>query len=88
MTNDIRATTYNTYLIDYKPTYYQSYIPISFKINQYAQNVTDLSDAKDKYGEVSVYGVGYSGEHIASNMRAWMVVNPDYTIDKSAQDCH
>lgn len=85
LTNDIRATTYNTYLIDYKPTYYQSYIPISFKINQYAQNVTDLSNAKDKYGEVSVYGVGYSGEHIASNMRAWMVVNPDYTIDKSAR---
>ena len=30
-------------------------------------------------------GVGYSGEHISSNMRAWMIVNPDYTISKSAR---
>ena len=81
----LKVSIFGTYLIDYKPTYYQEYIPVMYKVNQYAQNVTDLSNAKDKYGEVSVYGVGYSGEHLASNMRAWMVVNPDYTIDKSAR---
>lgn len=88
-----KFTAYSKYVIDYKPTYYQEQAVREYEINRYATNVDAVSNTTDRFGEVSVYGVGYSGEMLASNMKAWMVINKNYTIPKSAKisksyDCY
>ena len=80
-----RFTNYRGFLVDYRPAYYQDYVPLELNINECAQNVDSTSVAADKFGEVSVFGVGNSGETISSNMRAWMKINPNYTIDNTAR---
>lgn len=77
------GSVYHGFLIDYKPSYYQNYSPLSVTVNEYAQNVSAMATSRDKYTEVSVYGVGYSGENLSSDIRLWMKINKDYTIDNA-----
>lgn len=78
-----KVTIYDEFLIDFRPSYYQTYDTRDFVINYDAQNVDEIDNIRDKFGTAIVYGVGYSGESIASSMKAWMPINKDYTIDNS-----
>lgn len=80
---DGKVTIYDEFLIDFRPSYYQTYDTRDFVINYDAQNVDEIDNIRDKFGTAIVYGVGYSGESIASSMKAWMPINKDYTIDNS-----
>lgn len=80
---ELYTTWYSSFLVDYAPTYYQNYAPITYTINNQATNFTDKSNITDRFGSITVYGVGNSGECIASTMKAWMKINLDYTIDGS-----
>lgn len=81
--DEVKYSAYDGYLIDFKPSYYQTYNTRTWTVNYDATNVSDAKNIRDKFGTAIVYGVGYSGETIASNMKAWMKINPDYTIDNS-----
>ena len=80
---DGKVTIYDEFLIDFRPSYYQTYDTRDFVINYDARNVNEIDNIRDKFGTAIVYGVGYSGESIASSMKAWMPINKDYTIDNS-----
>lgn len=80
---ELYTTWYSSFLVDYAPTYYQNYAPTTYTINNQATNFTDKSNITDRFGSITVYGVGNSGECIASTMKAWMKINLDYTIDGS-----
>lgn len=71
------------YLIDFRPSYYQTYNTKEWTVNKEAQSVNVASNIRDKFGTAIVYGTGYSGETIASKMRAWMKIGKDYTIADS-----
>lgn len=80
---ELYTTWYSSFLVDYAPTYYQNYAPTTYTINNQATDFTDKSNITDRFGSITVYGVGNSGECIASTMKAWMKINLDYTIDGS-----
>lgn len=80
---DGKVSIYDEFLIDFRPSYYQTYDTRDFVVNYDARNVNEIDNIRDKFGTAIVYGVGYSGESIASSMKAWMPINKDYTIDNS-----
>lgn len=80
---EIHVSSFRDFLIDFKPAYYQTYNTVQWTINRESLNTDVAPNIRDKFGTAIVYGIGYSGETIASKMRAWMKIEKDYTIADS-----